>query len=593
MEQEELVPAVSVAAVHLLDGFDGCLKRRRVLGQVLVVRVAEVGQQHQQEVLRAVGQVADLHLVGQLPGVLRAGDQRGHDDGRRLLLLQALGQVQAGHAIGGHQQGAQPVDQREGRLARRQQHRAAQDHKGRPAVRVDQDLRGQQQRPRQHQQGQHQEVHIDLEGPASADAGQAPAQRGAVADLPLQFQPPRYIEVIAHVALAVAVALAEAVVGQAHRALGYLFLLPAAAPGQVLDDVAVIVARGEVAAGVHPARVAPQHRLGHAQRFDEVPPVDRPQCPQAGDAVADRHLVGGLVLALGLLDRLQRLPPPGQLILQPVDGQVERDRLEPARQLGDERRRRRRIGADQVGQRGDQVPSALTLGPLEPLRPLQRQVAVLPPPGDAVRHPPQVLDQRQAEHDRHRPQLAQPQRRHALIRPHELRDHLGVDPAVGVADQLHRQRVHPREALQLARGQPRELAAVVRGQVLAGDADLLLDEVVVVEQPFGRGGHLAPLADRLGDRLVRADDDLLVGVQAVQQPLRARTNVHRVLHRQRPQVRLQLPRAEQFGPKCSLCLFLLVRSFARPKQAIQNAHTIAHHSHGQKDPAPSSASASP
>ena len=69
--------------------------------------------------------------------------------------------------------------------------------------------------------------------------------------------------------------------------------------GDALDHVPVAVARGEIHARVDAGRVLAQRLLDDAQRLDELAPVHRAEEAQAADAVADRDLVGGLLLALG------------------------------------------------------------------------------------------------------------------------------------------------------------------------------------------------------------------------------------------------------------------------------------------------------
>ena len=57
----------------------------------------------------------------------------------------------------------------------------------------------------------------------------------------------------------------------------------------------------------------------------------------------------------------------------------------------------------------------------------------------------QVLDQRQPQHDRNRPQLAELQRRHRLVGGDEAGQRLRVDAAVAVRDRLERDVVHARQ----------------------------------------------------------------------------------------------------------------------------------------------------
>ncbi len=67
--------------------------------------------------------------------------------------------------------------------------------------------------------------------------------------------------------------------------------------------------------------------------------------------------------------------------------------------------------------------------------------------------PAQVLDERQLQHARPRPQLADRQRRDALVAVQELDQLLAIEPAVAVADQLDGDRVDARVTGVLARGE--------------------------------------------------------------------------------------------------------------------------------------------
>ena len=90
---------------------------------------------------------------------------------------------------------------------------------------------------------------------------------------------------------------------------------------------------------MHSGGVAAKDRFGGAERLDHVPPVDPHELSQAGDGVADGGVVGGLVMAFGLLDQFEGLPAFGQLLLDPVDHQPHgRMRSQQAGgQLGQER----------------------------------------------------------------------------------------------------------------------------------------------------------------------------------------------------------------------------------------------------------------
>ena len=131
----------------------------------------------------------------------------------------------------------------------------------------------------------------------------------------------------------------------------------------------------------------------------------------------------------------------------------------------------------------------------------------------------QVLDQRQPQHDRNRPQLAQLERRHRLVGRHEAGKALRVDPAVAVRDRLERDVVDARQPGGGPVRQARQLAAVPLGQVPLGRADLLFDQVEVVEQPFRGGRDAAVRRDRRRQQVADFDQDAFVLGQPRQQPV--------------------------------------------------------------------------
>jgi hypothetical protein len=68
----------------------------------------------------------------------------------------------------------------------------------------------------------------------------------------------------------------------------------------------------------------------------------------------------------------------------------------------------------------------------------------------------------------------------------------------------------PRIAGEGSGGQLRQLPIVARGQIVANFADLLLDEVVVVEQPLGGRCDGTTLADRVCDGAIGFEQNRLV-----------------------------------------------------------------------------------
>ena len=66
--------------------------------------------------------------------------------------------------------------------------------------------------------------------------------------------------------------------------------------------------------------------------------------------------------------------------------------------------------------------------------------------GDARRDATQVLDQREPQHDRNRPQLAQQQRLDRLVGGNEAHQRAATDRAVAVRDELQREVIDARHA---------------------------------------------------------------------------------------------------------------------------------------------------
>ena len=108
----------------------------------------------------------------------------------------------------------------------------------------------------------------------------------------------------------------------------------------------------------------------------------------------------------------------------------------------------------------------------------------------AQRHAPHALDQAETEHRGDCPELADRQRRDPLEGLNEEIDVLEVDPALGVRDQRDRELVHPRIARERTLRQLGQLLVIALRQTLPHLADVLLDDVIVVEEPLSRGADV-------------------------------------------------------------------------------------------------------
>ena len=322
-----------------------------------------------------------------------------------------------------------------------------------------------------------------------------------------------------------------------------------AALGQLLDDVAVIVARGEVHLAVGVGGVAAQGLLDRAHGLDEFLPVHGAEEAQAADAVADGDLVGRLLLDLGLDLLFDGQADVGQPGGDPLQGQGQRRALalQAARQFGDEAAVHRLARTRHVGHQQDQVARILFGRLAHLVGPGVGAVALGAVFVDARGDAAQVLDQRDAQHDRDRPQFAQLERGDVLVGVDEARQAFRVDPAVAVRNDFEGDLVDARIAFGLFVGQARQFLAVVLRQVAARRADLFFDQVEIVEQPLGGGRDLAPGLDGGGQFGAGAGNDIGVLGQARQQAVGAAALAQLVARGQVLAVGCHLRGAEQLG----------------------------------------------
>lgn len=149
--------------------------------------------------------------------------------------------------------------------------------------------------------------------------------------------------------------------------------------------------------------------------------------------------------------------------------------------------------------------------------PVGGPLAIAAPGGDPRGDAAQVLDQRQAQHDRHGPQLAERERARGLVGGDEGTQAVDVDAAVRVRDELDGDVVDAGGPRGERVGEARQLAAVAAGQVAPGGPDLLLDQVVVVDEPLRGGRDARAGPDRGGEQGVGVAQRELIGAQARQQ----------------------------------------------------------------------------
>ena len=258
---------------------------------------------------------------------------------------------------------------------------------------------------------------------------------------------------------------------------------------QLLDGAAVEIASREI----HRAEGAflAQARIDEAHALEPVGPVDVGDQPHAGDDIANGDVGGTLALLRVLHHLFDRDALQPQPVLQPAQRRHRPRILVPQslRELRSEGRGQRPGSA-----RGD---VRIEFGPRRARhgKPARQSIRVCPrraSDGDLLGQPAQVLDEHDAQRDRHGPQLADRERLHPLVGRDKSPQHDRVEVAVGVRDEGPCQAEHSRITGERPIGQPRQLAVVAWRQVLADFANLLLDQMIVVEQPLGRRYHFPP-----------------------------------------------------------------------------------------------------
>jgi hypothetical protein len=253
-----------------------------------------------------------------------------------------------------------------------------------------------------------------------------------------------------------------------------------------------------------------QDLVDRTHALEELLPVERRHQAHARDDVADRHVHGRLPLvleggdlfaggALGrelLVEPAQRRDLVGILLAQPLGELDGKGRWQGL--LLQARQHRARV-------RRRPLPE-----PEQGVRQEVRFLARGSPFHDELRDATEVLDQQDAQRDRDGPQLADHERLHALVGLHEPAERLGLEAAVGVSDERPGEADHARVSLEEALGELRQLAIEATRQILANFADLLVDDVEVVDQPFRRRHDRPLFAYCLRERSIRREQDATV-----------------------------------------------------------------------------------
>ena len=202
--------------------------------------------------------------------------------------------------------------------------------------------------------------------------------------------------------------------GQLNDLAGDDFLLDLRPPGDLLDHSPVTISGRKVLPGVDTGRIFLKDHLDRAVLFKEDVPIDDREQPEADDAIADRDLVCGLTAVLVAEDLVGIPSPSAQLGFEPVEHRAghratiaqESDQADDHR-VGQRGKRSRELGERVRGLGGFVVGIGCgdVLG--KPGVGFQR---LIPAPDHPLGQAAKVLDQDQAEHRGHGPELADRQR---------------------------------------------------------------------------------------------------------------------------------------------------------------------------------------
>ena len=213
-------------------------------------------------------------------------------------------------------------------------------------------------------------------------------------------------------------------------------------------------------------------------------------------------------------DVVDRVAAIGQVLMEPMPAnrQVVPLVAKSLVEMGHERSRERQKALRPLGQQARRIVGALLDNFVGPGF---AAAAVVVRFDDRIGQPPQIFDQSQAEHDRHRPNLAHAERRDLLIGFDEPSERGFIERAIGMGDDLQRQGIHARIAGQCAAGQLRQLVIEAPRQVFANFAQLLAHDIEIIQQPLCPRRDLFAGTDRGDDLFVCFFERIAIRVETI------------------------------------------------------------------------------
>ena len=566
MEEVEPVGAtLAEAGVQVEDAGAGGVQYLVVCRQLGRGGVGEVAEDGEVNARVGVPQGQDLHMLQQLGHPGHAREQRGDDDHRPRVLGDPGPEVEAGETAWRREVRGQALNEGDGELAGGQE-----EERRRPGLRPRGAAQGPDVRDGQGQQGGGDESdrpQVDAGGVGEDEAPCAAGEPRTVRHVGLEVGSALPDQVVAHVGGAVAGRLQlGGLPGALHAAKGHAELGLPGGLRQLLHRLPVAVPAEEIHSPVHAGRVALQDLFDQADVLEIQHPVQCGAQSQAGDGVGHGDLPRGLGLVLRP-DRILRCHALGGEAF--LDGRAHGRDQGPV--LAHALQELHDVGRLQDGGQGSHGLRAF--GAADRLEIAVGRPASLPAPQCFVRQPPQIFDQGELEHAGPGPQLADREGSHALVCCHEPHQLQTIQAPVGVTNELQRHGVDPRGAGQLSRGQLGQLAVVLPREVVPDASDLGLDEMEIVEQPFGGRRHEHTPVDVAGEDAVGLAQHAGVIVEATEKPsvLAAGIPGQRKARGEGPGPFLQALDAQELGAQG----LLDYRAAAAPEAAEQRPHCVS------------------
>src|SRR3989338_1719336 len=229
----------------------------------------------------------------------------------------------------------------------------------------------------------------------------------------LKLRPSLVYQVKADMCRAIVAALITVVMGSAragklNRLARYLALGELAALRYLFHDVAVEVTGWEIHLAINSSRVLTQCPLDVTHRLHERTPVHRVKEAEAANAVAHRDLISGLLLVLRLHQLLDRQSTLGESLLNPCEWHCQSGTLplQSACKFRYKRTHQGLVRTRHVRDHQNKVLRVLLSGLRHLVCPIISAVPVDPVSGDPGCNAPEILDQRQEQHDGDCPQFA-------------------------------------------------------------------------------------------------------------------------------------------------------------------------------------------